>query len=233
MQSNKFDILDILCDKKVLYAEDEEGIREVIVDILELFFNKVVSVKNGIEALSEISNNSYDVLIFDVSMPKLNGIEAIRKIRKTNRKIPIIILSAHTEQEYLWKAVELKITKYLAKPCDKDTLVNALKQACLELTDFNKKIKLYENCTYNPFDRTLNFNENSIKLSKNESRLLEYFIKHKNQIVTFDKIYSYLWGFDTPSKEAIKFIIKGLRKKIGKNMIKNIYGEGYIFKNTQ
>ncbi|NOX14518.1 MAG: response regulator transcription factor [Epsilonproteobacteria bacterium] len=232
MQQNKFDILDSLCDKNVLYAEDEEGIREVIIEILELFFAKVVSVENGLEALNEMSNNNYDVLIFDVSMPKLDGIETIRKIRKTNKKIPIIILSAHTEQEYLWKVIELKITKYLAKPCDKTTFIDALELASLELMDFNKKIKLHENCIYNPFNRTLNFNEKSIKLSKNESKLLEYFIKHTNQIVTFDKIYNYLWEFDTPSKEAIKFIVKGLRKKIGRDMIKNIYGEGYIYKNV-
>jgi DNA-binding response OmpR family regulator len=232
MQSSKFDVLDILSNKKVLYAEDEEGIREIIIEILELFFKKVVSVKNGLEALNELSCNSYDVLIFDISMPKLDGIETIKKIRKTNKKIPIIVLSAHTEQEYLWKVVELKITKYLAKPCDKNTIIDALKQASMELIDFNKKIKIYENCTYNPYDRTLNFNEKSIKLSKNESSLLEYFIKHVNQIVSFDQIYNYLWEFDVPSKEAIKFIIKGLRKKIGKDMIKNVYGVGYIFKNT-
>ncbi len=231
MYSNKFDILDILCDKKVLYAEDDEGIRKIIIEILELFFSKVVSVENGLKALKELSNNNYDVLIFDVSMPKLDGIETIKKIRKTNKKIPIIILSAHTEQEYLWKVVELKITKYLAKPCDKDTFIKALEQASLELINFNKKIIIHENCTYNPFNKTLDLDGNSVKLSKNESKLLEYFTSHINQIVTFNKIYYYLWEFDAPSKEAIKFIIKGLRKKIGKNIIKNIYGIGYIFKN--
>ena len=65
-------------------------------------------------------------------------------------------------------------------------------------------------------------------MSKNESRLLEYFIKRKNQTITFDDIYDYIWEFEVPSKEAIKSIVKELRKKIGKDLIKNIYGTGYI-----
>ena len=74
------------------------------------------------------------------------------------------------------------------------------------------------------------FRKENIKLSKNESRLLEYFIQRANQTITFDDIYDYIWEFEIPSKEAIKSIVKELRKKIGKDLIKNIYGVGYIFK---
>ncbi|MEA2017808.1 MAG: response regulator transcription factor [Campylobacterota bacterium] len=225
---NDFNTLDILSDKKVLYAEDEKGIRQNIVEVLELFFQKVVDVNDGLEALAEIGYSSYDVLMFDISMPNMDGLEAIKEIRKTNKKIPIIILSAHAEQEYLWKAVELKITKYLTKPYDKDTLVKALEQVSLELVDFNTKINLSKDCIYNPCAKIVCYGDEHIKLSKNESRLLEYFIKKENQTVTFDEIYDYIWEFEVPSKEAIKSIVKELRKKIGKDLIKNIYGTGYM-----
>jgi len=224
----KFDILNILEDKKVLYAEDEEGIAKNITEVLELFFLKVVEVRDGKEALDELSCSSYDVLMFDISMPNIDGLQAIKEIRKTNKKIPIIILSAHTEQEYLWKAVELKITKYLTKPYDKETLIKALEQVSLELVDFNTKIKLTDNCIYNPCKKVVTNGTENIKLSKNESRLLEYLIQRSNETVTFDQIYDYIWEFDIPSKEAIKSIIKELRKKIGKDLIKNIYGTGYM-----
>ena len=228
MRKNIFDTLDILSDKKVLYAEDEKGIARNIVEILELFFQKVVEVNDGLEALNELQYSSYDILIFDISMPNMDGLTAIKEIRKTNKKIPIIILSAHTEQEYLWRAVELKITKYLTKPYNKESLIEALEQASLELVDFNTKIKLTSECIYNPCAKIVCYGTKNIKLSTNESRLLEYFIKRTNQTVTFDDIYDYIWEFEIPSKEAIKSIVKELRKKIGKDLIKNIYGTGYV-----
>ena len=221
--------LDILSDKKVLYAEDEEGIQRNVAEILELFFEKVIAVSDGLEIMEEMMLSSYDVLIFDICMPHMDGLEAIKKIRQKDKKIPIIILSAHREEEYLWRAVELKITKYLTKPYDKDTLMEALKQAALELVDNNLDIKLKDGCTYNPCTKIACWGDGNIQLSKSESKLLEYFIKRANQTVTFDDIYAYIWEFEVPSKEAIKSLIKELRRKIGKECIKNIYGIGYIF----
>jgi DNA-binding response OmpR family regulator len=222
------DVLDILADKKVLYAEDEDGIRKNVTEILELFFEKVVAVSDGLKATEEMMLSSYDVLIFDICMPHMDGLEAIKRIREKNKKIPIIILSAHTEQNYLWRAVELKISRYLTKPYDKDTLIDAFKVVALELVDNNLEIKLSSESTYNPCTKSVFYNDKIIILSKTESRLLEYLIKRANQSVSFDDIYDYIWEFETPSKEAIKALIKEIRKKIGKECIKNIYGIGYM-----
>ncbi len=226
---SSYNVLDILSDKKVLYAEDEEGIRKNVVEILELFFEKVVPVSDGKEALEEMVLSSYDILIFDICMPHIDGLKAIKNIRKNDKKIPILILSAHTEQEYLWRAVELKITKYLTKPYDKDMLISALEKVALELVDNNLDIKLKDGCTYNPCTKIACWGTKNIQLSKSESRLLEYFIRRANQTVTFNDIYDYIWEFEQPSKEAIKSLIKEVRRKIGKECIKNIYGIGYMF----
>ncbi len=222
------DVLDILADKKVLYAEDEKGIRKHISEVLELFFDKVVSVEDGLEATYEMDVASYDVLMFDICMPRLDGLEALRKIRQKDKKIPIIILSAHTEEEYLWKAVELKISKYLVKPYDKQHLIEALKVVALELVDNNLEIKLKNGCIYNPVKKIVCEGSKNIQLTLKESRLLEYFIKRENQSVTFDDIGEYLWDMEIPTKEAIKSVVKELRKKIGKECIKNVYGIGYM-----
>ena len=65
-------------------------------------------------------------------------------------------------------------------------------------------------------------------MSKSESRLFEYFLKHANQTITYEKLFDYMWEFEQPSKEAIKTIVKELRRKIGKEVIKNLYGVGYL-----
>lgn len=224
---NNHSILDILSDKKVLYAEDEKSIRDNITEILELFFDKVVSVEDGIEATYEMVLESYDVLIFDICMPHMDGLKVIQKVRQKDKKIPIIILSAHTEEQYLWRAVELKITKYLKKPYDKDAFINALNEAALELVDGNIAIKLNEECIYNPCTKVVCEGNKDIKLSKMESRLLEYFIKRVNQAISFEDIFEYLWDYESPSKEAIKSLVKEIRKKIGSDCIQSVYGIGY------
>ncbi len=142
-------LLDILADKKVLCADDEKGVLSNIVEILEIFFQKVTGVNDGKKALQEVQDNLYDVLLFDISMPNMDGLEAIKKIRKYNKKIPIIILSAHTGQEYLWRAVDLKITKYLTKPFNKKILLKALEEVALELVNYEVQVEISNTITYN------------------------------------------------------------------------------------
>lgn len=222
------DLLDILSNKKVLCADDEKGVLSNIVEILEIFFEKVTGVGDGEKALQEAQNNLYDVLIFDISMPNMDGLEAIKMIRKHNKKIPIIILSAHTEQEYLWRAVNLKITRYLTKPFDKKILLKALEEVALELVDYKITVKLTDEMKYDFSTKLVTKGELVLKLSKSESRLLEYFLQRVNQIITYDSILDYMWEYEKPTKEAIKSIVKELRKKIDCKFIKNLYGVGYM-----
>lgn len=221
-------LLDLLSDKKVLCVEDEDIILSNIVEALELFFGKVVGVKDGLEALDEALSNVYDVLMFDISIPHLDGLEVVKKIRQVNKKIPIIVLSAHTEQEYLWRAVELKITRYLTKPYDKTTLIKALEDVAMELVDHRPTLQLTPKYIYDFCRKTLTSEDETIHLSKSESRLLEYFLKRPNQTITYEQIFEYMWEFEQPSKEALKSIVKELRKKIDAGFIKNLYGVGYV-----
>jgi len=221
-------LLDILSDKKVLCADDEKGILSNVVEILEIFFEEVTGVNDGEKALQEAQNNLYDVLLFDISMPNMDGLEAIKMIRKNNKKIPIIILSAHTEQEYLWRAVDLKITKYLTKPFDKNILLKALEEVALELVDYKITVQLADEIKYDFRTKLITKGELVLKLSKSESRLLEYFLKNVNQIITYDSILDYMWEYEKPTKEAIKSIVKDLRRKTDSKFIKNLYGVGYM-----
>ena len=221
--------LDLLSNKVVLYAEDEEGIRDIVVEILELFFDKVIAVKDGNEALEQFEITPPDVLILDICMPKTDGLEVVQKIRKHHKNIPVIVLSAHAEHEYLWRAVELKITKYLVKPFNKEQLLGALKLCCEELNCHDEVITFTPLIHYDICKKIVTNNELPYKLSKSESRLLEYLLENKHKVISFETIEEYLWGYDGEehTKESIKYLIKDLRKKIGKEVIQNIYGVGY------
>ena len=224
----EYDILDVLSNKKVLCLEDEEAILKNICASLELFFAEVKGVTDGFDALELAMNGAYDALVLDISVPNIDGLEIAKKVRAINQKIPIVILSSHVEQEYLWRAVELKITRYLAKPYDKKSFIKALEDVAFELVGRTPTIRLNDELEYDFGKKALYVNGEISHLSKSESKLLEYFLNNKNQTITYEQIFDYIWEYEQPTKEAIKTIVKELRRKLGKDVIKNLYGVGYL-----
>lgn len=111
---------------KVLYVEDEIELQNVIVDFLKTLVFKVDACFNGLEALELFSLNKYDVIITDINMPKLNGIDLIKKIRESNNKIPIIVTTAYNEDSYLEQLKRIGISEYIMKPLDIMLLLKAL-----------------------------------------------------------------------------------------------------------
>ena len=222
------DILDVLSNKKVLCLEDEEAILRNICASLELFFAEVKGVTDGFDALELAISGAYDVLVLDISVPNIDGLEIAKKVRAINQKIPIVILSSHVEQEYLWRAVELKITRYLAKPYDKKSFIKALEDVAFELVGRTPTIRINDELEYDFGKKALYVNGEISHLSKSESKLLEYFLNNKNKTITYEQIFDYIWDYEQPTKEAIKTIVKELRRKLGKDVIKNLYGVGYL-----
>ena len=216
-----YELLDVLSNKRVLCLEDEPGILKNITESLQLFFGEVVGVKDGLEALDEAMSGSYDALVFDIGVPHMDGLEVVKKIRAAGIGVPIVILSSHTEQEYLWRAVELKITRYLPKPYDKNVAAELINHA--PIFSISSELK------YDFAKKIIYVKDSACHLSKSESKLLEYFLARKNQTVTYEQLFDYMWEFEQPSKEAIKAIVKELRRKIGKDVIKNLYAVGYLF----
>nr|WP_315083868.1 winged helix-turn-helix domain-containing protein [uncultured Campylobacter sp.] len=197
------ELLDVLSNKRVLCLEDEPGILKNIIESLQLFFGEVVGVKDGLEV--------------------------VKKIRAAGISVPIVILSSHTEQEYLWRAVELKITRYLPKPYDKNAFIKALQDVAAELINHAPIFSINDELKYDFAKKIIYVKDSACHLSKSESKLLEYFLARKNQTVTYEQLFDYMWEFEQPSKEAIKAIVKELRRKIGKDVIKNLYAVGYLF----
>lgn len=104
---------------KLLFVEDEKDLITIISDTLKKLQANFVTASNGKEALDVLAQNSdVDIIITDINMPVMNGLELIAEIRKTDKEIPILIMSAHTENEYVKNAEELGVTNYLLKPFD-------------------------------------------------------------------------------------------------------------------
>lgn len=212
---------------KVLYAEDEAGIREHISLVLSLFFREVIIAHDGQEALELFEETKPDLLIFDICMPNMDGIEVLKHIRKVNHDIPIIILTAHTEQTYLFRAIELNITRYLLKPFSKDALLGAIKECIQKLHKGNEEIILSVDYTFNALTKTLYYQKMPISLSLHELKLIQTMSKEPQKKFTFEELLEAIWGWDVVSKEALKSLVKILRKKLPSPLIKNVFGIGY------
>lgn len=212
---------------RVLYAEDEEGIRENISFVLSLFFKDVLVAKDGQEALELFEEGRPDLLIFDICMPKMDGIEVLQRIRKMNKEIPIIVLTAHTEQSYLFRAIELNITRYLLKPFSKDALLGAIKECVLKLIKGNESIDLGKGYVFDCVSKNLHYQGRPIPLSLHELKLMQVLSLEPQKIFSFDELIEAIWGWEVVTKEALKSLVKTLRKKLPEPLIENVFGVGY------
>ncbi len=120
------DIIKSTKNMKLLYVEDNQEARETTKLILEEFFDNIVVAIDGQDGYEKFKNNDIDLIITDINMPKLNGLEMISKIREIDNNVSVLILSAHNEPEFLDYSVRLCIDSYLLKPIDIDLFLEAL-----------------------------------------------------------------------------------------------------------
>jgi DNA-binding response OmpR family regulator len=214
-------------DLTILYAEDEQGIRNTVTDVLELYVNKVVTASNGQEALSLYDQYKPSIILLDICMPNKDGLDVLKQIRVHDTNTPVIMMTAHTENEYLMRAVELYITRYLVKPFNKDTLLEALNE-CLDLLCEKKEeqMNLGNGIIFDTQNQEIIKENVRITLNKKERLLLNLLLKNNQKILTYEALEYHIWD-DMTTQDALKSLIKDLRKKTYKTFIKNISGLGY------
>ncbi|MDA7848178.1 response regulator [Sulfurospirillum sp.] len=211
----------------ILFAEDEEYTRESIGEILSLICKNVILAKDGKEALELYKNNKIDIVILDIEMPYLNGLEVCGEIRETNHHVPIVLATAYTNTEYFLKAVELHLTAYILKPIMASSLKDALKK-CVRNITFSKNEKIYfsSNTYYDTTMRTLFKNNKEIFLRKSEIIFLEYMLKKPNSIISYEEFENNMWE-EGMSSSAIRSLVRDLRKHLPPDTIINISRLGY------
>lgn len=217
----------------ILYAEDEVETRKNYGNYLQRYFKDTYIVDNGEDALKYYEEFKPNILLLDVNMPIINGLEVAKKIRQKDKKTRIIILTAHLERDKLLFAAELNLTKYLPKPISRSDLKLALNEAVEQYKELDgtlELVKLDEDTFWDKKTKRLIYEKQDIKLTKYEILLLELLSSKQDRVFSLDEISLHLWN-DIDDLESsstkLKDIIKRLRKKIPKNSIENIYGAGY------
>mgnify|MGYP006367301459 FL=1 len=213
---------------KILYVEDDEIARENGIEYLQNFFEQIYEASDAIKALQLYEKYQPDIIITDIQMPKLNGLEFVKRIRQKDKKTQIIIITAFCDKDYLLKAIELGLVKYLVKPVCEKEFEEAL-FLCVNSLQNNESniIKLDENSYFDIFNKNLLINEEIIKLRTKEILFLELLIKNKNRYVSYEEIENYVWSDSVMTKDALKTLGKNTKIKISKDLILNLTNSGY------
>jgi DNA-binding response OmpR family regulator len=213
---------------RILYAEDEENIRKPIADTLRFYVKEVIEAKDGVHAHELYKTHSPDVILCDILMPRMNGIDFITKVRKSDHTTPIVMITAHTEKEYLLSAVKLHLEQYLIKPVTLPEILDALK-ICLEQIHRNHSLEcdLPHGYHYDIDHKILTYEGEPIKLSKKQIEFLEMLIHNCHRVVTYEELQYEVWKDDVMTDNAIRSLVLGLRKKLPKELITNLSGIGY------
>jgi DNA-binding response OmpR family regulator len=218
------ELLKELKDVPILCVEDEAGIREVVVNTLNYYFDEVYEAKDGIEAYELYDYHKPKIILCDIEMANCNGIEFVKKVRKIDPSTNIIMLTAYSNEEYLLDLINLNINHFILKPLNHKKLIEALMKYLKKST---QSVILYDDLILNMEKRELIYKDEHISLRKREKDFLILLVEKKGSILTYEQIEEELWGEKDMTTHALKSFIKDLRAKLPVNIIKNVSQEGY------
>ncbi len=222
----KYEIL--LNKSSILLAEDEDNLRESFKKVLLLYVNTVYTAKDGKEAYELYTKYHPDIIITDIKMPKINGIEFIKKIRQKNHDIPIIVTSAYTDQDLLLESIKLSLVEYVVKPIKEKELNRLLRECAQKLYENSETvISLGKNSSYDFENKIFIHKNNSIPLTQKEVEFFELLLAHRGNLVTKQDIEDKIYIYEEAPPSALKNLVFKLRKKLGTDTIKTVGKLGY------
>ena len=241
MIDNEQRILEQTKRLSLLFVEDNEPFRTRILRVLEDYFYRVDTAIDGVDALEKyndyyrLKQKTYDLVISDIRMPRLNGVELTSEIRAIHEEQPIIILSAHTEADYLLSLINLGIAQFITKPVQYPQMFDTLYKVCSKINTSplpsiapEHTIYLSHELFWDKDKKILFESDIAIALTKYEILLMELLTKKFEQVCSTDEILNhfYLNTIDV-SSDNLRGMMMRLRKKLPEKALTSIYGMGY------
>lgn len=215
--------------KRILVVEDEKDIQNIIKAFLENAEYKVETADDGLDAINLIQKNSYDLVLLDIMMPKIDGFVVCEMIRK-NSNIPIIILTALTDEESQLKGFDKLADDYITKPFSMPIVLKHI-EAIFRRTDNNNEtsnILKYKNMILNTENYEVYVDNQKVSLTYREFEILKIFLENQGKVFSRDNILNSIWNYDYFGDDKIvNTHIKNIRKKLGYDYIETVRGVGY------
>ena len=219
---------------RILVVEDEKKINDIIVKTLKQEKYGVDSCFDGEEALDYIFSVEYDIILLDIMLPKKDGFEVIKSIRKKGIKTPVLFLTARDQIEDRVKGLDLGADDYLVKPFAFEELLArirvVLRKNSVSGEDSGNILKI-ANLTVDCNKHEVFRDDILIKLSAKEFSILEYMMRNRGRVVSKEKIEEHVWDFDYEGgSNIVEVYIKFLRKKIDNDFSPKLRRVGYVLK---
>jgi DNA-binding response OmpR family regulator len=213
---------------KVLLLEDELMLQGAIKEYLSDTGFEVTAFEDGQEAYDNISSNSYDLFIFDINTPSMDGLSLLDKLQKEKIYVPTIFISAITEIEQISQAYALGCYDYLKKPFHLKELSlhieRLLKMADIRAKSFIKISKMY---SYDVENQSLLFDGEEQLLTQKQLQIMDLFAKNINKVVDFEMLRHYAWDDSPVDNAIIRAEIHRLRQVLKEDLITTLKGVGY------
>ncbi|MEV0306886.1 response regulator transcription factor [Nonomuraea fuscirosea] len=226
---------------RLLVVDDEPALREALQSSLEFEGYKVVTAVDGQEALDAVATDSYDAVLLDVMMPRLDGLTACRRLRASGNHIPVLMLTARDAVGDRVSGLDAGADDYLVKPFELDELLARvralLRRGALSAGTPEGDSLSYGDLRMDPSTREATRGERRLDLTRTEYLLMELFLAHPRQVLTRDQILSEVWGFDfEPTSNSLDVYVMYLRRKTEAGgeprVIHTVRGVGYVLRAT-
>ena len=210
---------------KIFLLEDDYSLNEAIKEIIQLENHIVDNFYDGDVAFNNISND-YDLYILDINIPNMNGLEVLKNIKNKNPKTKVLIISANINIDLIREAYILGCDDYIKKPFDLEELIFKINR----YEKKNKLIYLDKNIAFNLLNKELIIDGGIFELTKNERNFLFLLVENLGKKVSYEQIENFVYQGESKSSDAIRSLIKRIRKKLPKELIFNSLEEGYFIK---
>ncbi len=199
---------------RILLAEDERSLARALVKIFEKSNYSADAVHNGADALMYLDSGNYDVAIFDIMMPVMDGITALKKLRESGNKIPVLMLTAKAEIDDKVLGLDSGANYYLTKPFDTKELLAAIRAITRTETQTESKLK-FGNVSFDRSTFELSSPAGSFRLANKEFQMMEMLISNPHSIIPAERFMEKIWGFDSDAEINVVWVyISYLRKKL-------------------
>lgn len=219
----------------ILVVEDDPSMGQIVVQGLQEENHTVTLARDGMEALAAIQTCAFDVVILDVMMPKVSGIEVARRVRKSGSQVPILMLTARDAAGDIVEGLDAGADDYLVKPFALSVLVARLRAISRRATKPAVSVLQVDDLTLDPASRSVARGGRPVALTATEFRLLEYLMRRAGRAASRSTIIEAVWGFEEDvALNTVDVYIKTLRDKIdvstAHKLIHTVRGYGYILR---
>lgn len=201
-------------NKKILLSEDEKDLAKALSTILKYSNYDVTVTHNGQEAVNKTREDSYDLIIMDVMMPVMNGIDALKEMRKNGLKTPIIMLTAKSQINDKVEGLDSGANDYITKPFETKELLARIR-ALTRVDEVNKMSFEIGNITFNSESSEISNNRTTLCLNNEESEIMQILVKNQERVISQNEIGKKVWPEKKEYNEVVNMYISYLQEKLG------------------